>query len=61
MILKLLLVLAALAFLFGGIHKYKKIPAERKRAFLMKMAVFGLAGILLLGVLTGRMHWFGRI
>ena len=61
MILKLLLILAALAFLFGGIHKYKKMPADRKRAFLMKMAVFGLAGILLLGVLTGRMHWFGAV
>lgn len=61
MILKLLLILAAFAFLFGGIHKYKKMPADRKRAFLMKMAVFGLAGILLLGVLTGRMHWFGAV
>lgn len=61
MILKLLFILAALAFLFGGIHKYKKMPADRKRAFLMKMVVFGLAAILLLGVLTGRMHWFGAV
>lgn len=61
MILKLLLVLAVLALLFGGIHKYKTLPAARKRAFLMKMAVFGLAGILLLGVITGRMHWFGAV
>lgn len=61
MILKLLLILAALFLLFGGIHKYKKLPQARKRAFLMKMAVFGLAGILLLGVLTGRMHWFGAV
>lgn len=61
MILKLLLILAVLALLFGGLHKYKKLPAARKRAFLMKTAVFGLAGILLLGVITGRMHWFGAV
>lgn len=61
MILKLLLILAALAFLFGGIQKYKKMSAPRKRAFLMKATVFGLAGVLLLGVITGRMHWLGAL
>lgn len=61
MIVKLLLILAVLALAFGGLHKYRKLPPARQRAFLIKMAIFGLAGILLLGVFTGRMHWFGAI
>jgi DnaJ-class molecular chaperone with C-terminal Zn finger domain len=61
MILKLLLVIAVLLLLFGGLRKYKKLPPERQRALLIKIAVFGLAGILLVGVATGRMHWFGAV
>jgi hypothetical protein len=61
MILKLLLILALLALAFSGLHKYKKLPPARQRAMLMKVVVFGLAGILLLGVVTGRMHWFGAV
>lgn len=61
MVLKLLLILAVLALLFGGVNRYKKMPPARQRAFFMQMAVFGLAAILLLGVLTGKMHWVGAI
>lgn len=61
MILKLLVIVAALVFLYSAVSKYKKLTAARKRAFLMKAALFGLAAVLLLGVVTGRMHWLGAI
>lgn len=61
MLIKLLLAIGLLVLLFYGVHQYKKMPEARKRGFALKMLLFGLAGALLLGVLTGRMHWFGAV
>lgn len=61
MILKLLVVIALLVLLFSGIHKYKNLSPEHRRSVFLKALIFGLAGILLLGVITGRMHWLGAV
>jgi len=61
MIIKLILAIGLLALLFYGMHQYKKLPEARRRGATVKMLIFGLAGILLIGVLTGRMHWFGAV
>lgn len=61
MLIKLLLAIGFLVLLFYGMHKYKKLPPAQRRGVALKMLLFGLAGILLLGVITGRMHWFGAV
>lgn len=61
MLIKLLLAIGFLMLLFYGVHHYKKLPEARRRGVALKMLLFGLAGILLIGVLTGRMHWFGAV
>jgi hypothetical protein len=61
MLIKLILAIGLLVVVFYGIHKYKKLPAAQRRGATVKMLLFGLAGVLLLGVITGRMHWFGAV
>lgn len=61
MIVKLLFLVALLFLLFSGIKKYKKLSPERQRSMLLKVLIFGLAGVLLIGVITGRMHWMGAV
>lgn len=61
MILKLLLLIAVIFLVFGCFNKYRKLPPAQRRSLLLKILIFGLAGALLLGVLTGRMHWVGAV
>jgi hypothetical protein len=61
MLIKLILAIALLALLFYGMQKYKKLPPVQKRSLTYKILLFGLAGFLLLGALTGRMHWLGAV
>jgi hypothetical protein len=61
MLIKLLLAIGILVLLFYGTHKYQKLPPAEQRGLIFKMLIFGLAGVLLLGVLTGHMHWFGAV
>lgn len=61
MIIKLLLGLALIFLLFKAINSYKKLPTDKKKAFLFKCLMFGGAAVLLIGVVSGRMHWFGAV
>ena len=61
MIIKLLLALGLIFLLFRAMHSYKKMPPAKKKAFILKCVLFGAAGLLILGVVTGRMHWFGAV
>lgn len=61
MIIKLLLALGLIFLLFKAINSYKRLPAQKRKAFLLKCALFAAVALLLLGVATGRMHWVGAI
>lgn len=61
MILKLILAVGLIAVLWFIAQKYKKLPAPQRKNLVLKILLFGLGGILLLGVVTGRMHWFGAV
>lgn len=61
MIIKLLLALGLILLLFKAINSYKKLPENKRKAFLLKCLMFGAIAVLLVGVTTGRMHWFGAI
>lgn len=61
MIIRLLFAIALLA-LIAWLYQYLKTadPKERKR-LILKYAVWGLIGITVLAVITGRMHWLGIV
>ena len=61
MIIRLLFAIALLA-LIVWLYKYLKTadPKERKR-LILKYAFWGLIGITVLAVVTGRMHWLGIV
>lgn len=54
------LILAALAF-FVLLQYYRQLPKERKRPFAIKAAVYAVIAILIIAVLTGRIHWLGAV
>lgn len=57
--LKILLfaVIVTCIIIFGG--RYKKMNPEQKRKALWRIGVGAFLGILILLVITGRMHWVG--
>lgn len=59
MIIKLILAIAIILGLFWFISKMNRLPPEQKKKHIYKALLFGLAGILIIGTLTGRMHWLG--
>lgn len=61
MIIKLLIAIGLIFILFSMMNAYKKMPPQKKKAFIFKCFLFGAAGVLLLGVISGRMHWFGAV
>ncbi len=61
MILKLLLALALLFLIVRAMKRLQSMPVQQRRAAWLKIALTGLAGVLLLGVITGRMHWIGAV
>ena len=61
MIVRLILILLVLGFLFWSYHRYKSLAPQQKRSWLIKFALYGTAGVLLAAVATGRMHWLGAV
>lgn len=59
MIIKLLFAIGLLIGIFWYINKIKSLPSQEKKKAVYKTIMFGLIGILLLGTITGRMHWLG--
>ncbi len=59
MILKLLLAAIVLTFAWSAIARYKKLAPSEKKGFLLRAALFGLIGILVIGAITGRVNWIG--
>ncbi len=61
MLLKLILALTILFFLWRGINRLKSLPPEQKKATLLKYLLWGLLGAVIIGVVSGRMHWIGAV
>lgn len=61
MIVKLILLLVVLYLLWKGIYKYRRLPATQRRGALAKLLMLGLFAVVVLGVITGRMHWLGVV
>lgn len=61
MLIKLILAAALLYFLWFGVSRLKRLPAQRKKRMLWRGALFALMALLVLGVATGRAHWLGVV
>lgn len=61
MLIKLIFALVVLFLLWRGMNQLKKLPTEKRKAVLLKGLLWGLVAAVLLGVVTGRMHWVGAI
>lgn len=59
MIIKLLLAIGLIMLLFAGINAIKRMPPEKRKRAIYKSVMIGLVAIILVGVMTGRMHWLG--
>ena len=61
MFMRLLFALALLSIIFVLMHKYRRLPTTERKQWVIKIVAFGLIGIVLLAVITGRMHWLGGV
>lgn len=61
MLIKLILALGLLYFLFKWIKQFKNIPPAKQKQKLIQLGLIAVAGIILFGVVTGKMHWLGAI
>ena len=61
MIIKLLLALLAFILLIVCINKYKSLPSHKKRQVLLQWMLIAAATVLIIAVVTGRMHWIGAL
>lgn len=61
MLIKLLLGLVLLYFIFKWFHKYQRVNPKQKKQLWVQGAILLAVAMILLGVVTGRMHWAGAV
>ncbi|ACR12929.1 DnaJ domain protein [Teredinibacter turnerae T7901] len=61
MLFRLLLAAAVIAVLYYFMGRYKRLAPEERKKWLLQAALIGTCVLLLLGAVTGRMHWIGAV
>lgn len=61
MLIKLIVALIVLFLVWRGMNQLKSLPPHKRKAVLLKGLLWGVVAAVLLGVVTGRMHWVGAI
>jgi len=61
MILRLIFIVLVLFLVFWMLRNIRKQPASKQKKTYFNVFLWGLVGILIIGFLTGRMHWLGAI
>lgn len=57
-----LIVIAVIGFIVWSLWaNYKRLPKEKRRPFLTKIALWGLFAIILILAATGRVHWITAV
>ena len=59
--IRLILAIIVITLIFWWIKRLKRLPQEDKRQFIIKSVLYSAIAILLIGVITGRLHWIGAI
>ena len=58
---RLIITISVIAFLWWFLFSFNKAPAAQRKQLLTKFLLYGLAGLILLLVVTGRAPWFFAI
>lgn len=61
MLVRFVLALALIAALFWGLHKWQKLPPEKRNSFLLKALIYGAFIFCLAAVLIGKAHWVAAL
>lgn len=61
MFVRLLFAIAILTAIFYGHARFRKLPPEQRKAWTLKFIAGVLIAVLLVGVVTGHMHWLGAV
>lgn len=61
MIIKLLLLFLVLYLVWKALYKFRRLPPTQRRGALVKLLMLGFFAVVLLGVISGRMHWLGAV
>lgn len=59
MIIRLVLAIAVIIFLFWGYKRWRSLPLEKRKSSSFTIILYGLAILAVIAVLTGRLHWIG--
>jgi len=61
MTLRLVIALALITSIFWLMKRYRTLPEKQRKQWLIKMAVGAFVVLMLLAVVTGRVHWLGGL
>ncbi|SMF29175.1 hypothetical protein SAMN02745866_01880 [Alteromonadaceae bacterium Bs31] len=61
MFIRLIIALALLMVLFYLMARYRRLPENKRRQWMIKVAVGAFVAVMLLGVVSGKMHWLGGL
>ncbi len=61
MFIRLFFILVLIAVIFYLMARYRRLPAQKRKQWLVKVGVGLFVAVMLLAVLTGRMHWLGGV
>lgn len=59
MIIRLVLAIAVIVFLFWGYKRWRALPPEKRKSSSFTIILYALAILAVIAVLTGRLHWIG--
>ncbi len=59
MIIRLVLAIAVIIFLFWGYKRWRSLPPEKRKSSSFTIILYALAILAVIAVLTGRLHWIG--
>jgi len=59
--IRLILALAIIVLAFWLMARYRRLPSHQRKQFLVKAGVITFVSIMVLAVLTGRVHWLGGL
>ena len=61
MIIKLIPLLIVVFLIYLTVKRIRKLPTAEQKGALIKLTVYGVVGLLMLAVITGRLHWLGAV
>jgi len=58
---KLIVLIALAAVVLLSWHQLRAMPAAKRKRYLLQIGFWGLVGLIIIAVVTGRLHWVGAV